>query len=57
MRNVRKRLRGGDVNAVAKRAGVSRVWASYVLNGHKVSEKVLRVAEELVAERNVKSVN
>lgn len=51
-RSVRKRLQKGDVSAIAKRAGVSRVWASYVLNGSAVSEKVLRAAEELISERN-----
>lgn len=51
-RSVRKRLQKGDVSVIARRAGVSRVWASYVLNGSAVSEKVLRAAEALVAERN-----
>lgn len=48
---IRKNLHRGDINAVASRALVSREWVSRVLNGAYVSEKVLRAAEELIAER------
>lgn len=55
LRAIGENLRRGDVTRIAALAGVTREWASYVLNGHEMSEKVLRAAEELIAER--KQVN
>ncbi len=58
VRNIRTNLLRGDINTVAMRADVSRVWVSRVLNGKDVSERVLRAAEELIAERKqTKSIN
>lgn len=41
-------------SATARRARVSRRWVHYVLDGEGVSERVLRTAEALIAERKQK---
>lgn len=46
---------GLTVQLIAERADVSREWVSKVLHGHQPSEKVLRVAESLIAEREIRS--
>ena len=51
IRRIRANLIRGDINMIAARAEVSRVWVSCVLGGEGVSEKVLHAAEELIAER------
>lgn len=38
-------------SATARRAQVSRRWVHYVMDGKGVSERILRLAEELIAER------
>lgn len=48
---IRKSLLRGDIMRIAARAGVSRVWVSYVLHGKDTSEPVLRSAEALISER------
>ncbi|HIZ15193.1 MAG TPA: LacI family DNA-binding transcriptional regulator [Candidatus Tidjanibacter faecipullorum] len=48
---IRKQLRNGDINRIAKRAGVSREWVSRVLQNRVVSEPVLKAAEAMLAER------
>ena len=48
---IRKSLLRGDIMRIAARAGVSRVWVSYVLHGKDPSEPVLRSAEALISER------
>lgn len=48
---IRKSLLRGDIMRIADRAGVSRVWVSYVLHGKDTSEPVLRSAEALISER------
>lgn len=51
LRKISENLIRGDINRIAVRADVSREWVSRVLNGHVVSEPVLRAAEALLAER------
>ena len=48
---IRKSLLRGDIMRIAARAGVSRVWVSYVLHGKDTSEPVLLSAEALISER------
>ncbi len=50
-----KKIRG--VSALSRRLGVSRLWIYRVLDGSGTSERVLRAAEELIAERKQKAVN
>ena len=44
-----KKIRG--VSTLSRRLGVSRLWIYRVLDGEGTSERVLRAAEELIAER------
>lgn len=48
---IRIKLIKGDIKYIAEKAGVHRVWVSQVLHGHRRSERILRIAEELVSER------
>lgn len=43
---IRASLKYGDITKIAKKAGVTREWVSYVLLGQGVSEKILKIAEE-----------
>lgn len=48
---VRNGLRRGDKRRIAALAGVHPVWVSYVIKGRGVSERVLTIAERIIAER------
>lgn len=48
---VRNGLRRGDKRRIAALAGVHPVWVSYVIKGRGVSERVLTIAEQIIAER------
>lgn len=41
----------GDITYLARKLETSRTWVSLVINGHGVSERVLRAAEELINAR------
>lgn len=47
---IRNGLRRGDKKQIAVMAGVHPVWVSYVIKGRGVSERVLSIAEKVVAE-------
>ena len=49
---IRNGLRRGDKKHIARLAGVHPVWVSYVIMGRGVSERVLTIAEQIIAERN-----
>ncbi len=49
--SIRRHLRRGDKKRIAELAGVHRVWVSLVIKGQGVSERVLTIAEEVIAER------
>lgn len=49
---IRKGLKRGDQRRIASLAGVHPVWVSYVITGRGVSERVLTIAEGVIAERN-----
>lgn len=51
LKNIRKHLIRGDKKLIAQRAGVHWVWVSEVIRGRGTSERVLSIAEELIAER------
>lgn len=57
---IRNGLRRGDKKQIAVLAGVHPVWVSYVIMGRGVSERVLTIAERVVAEnarpRGVKAI-
>lgn len=46
---IRNGLRRGERIAIL--AGVHPVWVSYVINGRGVSERVLTIAEDIIAKR------
>ncbi|WP_419526422.1 hypothetical protein, partial [Alistipes putredinis] len=48
---IRNGLRRGDGRRIAILAGVHPVWVSYVINGRGVSERVLTIAEDIIAKR------
>ena len=48
---IRENLKRGDKKHIAETTGVTPVWVSYVIMGKGVSERVLRAAEQLIAER------
>ena len=48
---VRNGLRRGDKKHIARLAGVHPVWVSYVIMGRGVSERVLTIAEDIIAKR------
>lgn len=48
---IRNGLRRGDKKQIAVLAGVHPVWVSYVIKGRGVSERVLTIAEQIIAER------
>lgn len=49
---IRNGLRRGDKRRIAVLAGVHPVWVSYVIMGRGVSERVLTIAEQIIAERD-----
>lgn len=52
LETIRKELKAmRGVSALARRLGVSRFWIYRVLNDDGTSERVVRAAEELIAER------
>lgn len=48
---IRNGLRRGDKKHIARLAGVHPVWVSYVIMGRGVSERVLTIAEDIIAKR------
>ncbi|MDR0510894.1 MAG: hypothetical protein LBH06_07370 [Rikenellaceae bacterium] len=46
-------LKRGDKKRIAEITEVHRVWVTYVLMGKGISERVLRAAEALIAERKI----
>ena len=48
---IRESLLWGDIKKIATLAGVSREFASMVLNGRATSERVLIITERLIDER------
>lgn len=48
---IRSGLQRGDKARIAKLAGVHWVWVSYVIGGKGTSERVLTIAERVIAER------
>lgn len=52
---IRGSLQRGDVKRIAAIADVHDVWVSYVLHGRGVSERVLTIAETLIADRDKKA--
>lgn len=49
---IRKNLKPrGDIIHIAQKLEVSRVWVSYVVNGHGTSERVLQEAERVIEAR------
>lgn len=51
MEAIRNGLRRGDKKHIARLAGVHPVWVSYVIMGRGVSERVLTIAEDIIAKR------
>lgn len=48
---IRASLKYGDITKIARKAGVTREWVSYVLLGQGVSERILEVAEEHINDK------
>jgi len=42
MDQIRERMSDRNISEVARRIGVTRVWLSYILNGHHVPSKELQ---------------
>lgn len=55
--DIRSKLQRGDKIRIAKYAGVHPVWVSYVINGKGVSERVMSIAEHLIADRENNNLN
>lgn len=51
LENIRKCLKPGDGRRIARLAGVHPVWVSNVMTGRGVSERVLTIAEQIIAAR------
>lgn len=52
LESIRKELKAmRGISTLARRLGVSRLWIYRVLDGDGTSERVVRAAEELIAER------
>ena len=51
LKNIRRNLVRGDKKLIAERAGVHWVWVSEVIRGRGTSERVLAIAEQIIAER------
>lgn len=48
---IRRGLQRGDKVRIARIADVHPVWVSYVMSGRGVSERVMTIAEWVIAER------
>lgn len=52
LETIRNGLRRGDRTRIAQLAKVRYEWVWWVLTGRGVSERVLTIAEQIIAERN-----
>lgn len=52
LETIRNGLRRGDRTRIAQLAEVRPEWVWWVLTGRGVSERVLTIAEKVIAERN-----
>ena len=48
---IRLKLKRGDVKRIAAMQGVHPVWVSRVIRGEGVSEPIVRLAENIIKER------
>ncbi len=51
LKAIRSALHRGDKARIAQRTGTSRQWVYLVINGQGVSERILTIAEQVIAER------